>query len=287
MITSLLPGLRDLRAPLVAGSLVLVACLLFFGGHVDSVSTQGGRSDRLDDLVAWIGRPGLMIAALLAAYLVGSLLVALARWPVHYSNRVAIYNAYFMTPYKPNGFEERPLTVSWTIPVESLSEARDEVQSHFRRWPRLLPFSRGSIATLLVEYSRFAPHGVEGSDGLPLVGVLEETLSDGGRRLRQASVDLHSDFDRPQAEAELRDAVVLALPLAVVALLLNTSLSVPVEVVLVVAVGALLALLYRPSESARPDRQQPPARRARRSHDLGADSGPVALAGRVTSHGRW
>ena len=228
---------------------MLFTLVLVFGGQLDPASSAGGRSDRLDDLMSWIGRPGLVVAALLAAYVVGTLLVAAVRWPIRYSNRVAIYRAYFIQPYRPDSIEDWAYSpANWRVPVEALADARDAVQSRFNKWPTLFPFSRGSVAEVLVEYERWCDsHGARGDhvpEGLPVVRVLEETMNDGGRRLRLVSADLYSDHDRPQAEAELRDAIVLTLPFAVVAALFNTSLSLATELVLVAVLSILEAMLF-------------------------------------------
>ena len=91
------------------------------------------------------------------------------------------------------------------------------------------PFNRESLISLTVLLLTEAPPSqlfyigdVETSD--KLYDVLVESFDDGGRRLRLSSGDLHADFDKYQSEAELRDALVPTLPVAVIAVILNLSL---------------------------------------------------------------
>ncbi len=71
MLASLLPGLRDLRAPLTAGYLLLIASYLAF--HQEILAMAKAQHDVLQPLQAMVGPPGLLAAVTLTAYLVGVL----------------------------------------------------------------------------------------------------------------------------------------------------------------------------------------------------------------------
>ncbi len=78
-ITQLLPGLRDVRGPLIAGYLWLFAGWLLLAGHLPDRDAAGvyARSFEVGDV---LGRAGLAAAVSIAAYLLGSLLQAAMSW---------------------------------------------------------------------------------------------------------------------------------------------------------------------------------------------------------------
>jgi hypothetical protein len=247
VLASLLPGLRDLRAPLVAGTLLLFSVALFLTDSLDDASSASGRSNGLNDLVAWIGRPGLLAATLLASYLVGSILVGATRWVIRKLN----YRSIGVRCYRLHkvAVEEIP-TTSELEPGAATAVAIDVVRRRGRR--RLLDlffvFNRDSLISALALMLREASPGdvtaLRNSDSSSLVEVLSETYRDGGRRLRLVSGDLHADYDRLQSEAELRDAMISCVPVAVLAVLLNLSLSTTTEIAIGLVTAALVATLF-------------------------------------------
>jgi hypothetical protein len=76
VLASVLPGVRELRAPLVAGYLWLLLLWLVVGGRFPSADeSKPVALDRLYDLASVISAIGLAAAASIAAYLLGSLAV--------------------------------------------------------------------------------------------------------------------------------------------------------------------------------------------------------------------
>src|SRR5215218_958952 len=76
MLASILPGLRQLRAPLAAGYLWLVAAWLALAGLIpDPDQAPPGIFRDLYDLADSVGRPATVAAASFAAYLAGLLSV--------------------------------------------------------------------------------------------------------------------------------------------------------------------------------------------------------------------
>jgi len=81
MLASLLPGLRELRAPLVAGFLWLLALWLWVDLPARmEVEEQGGARAELLELGDAIGHPGLIAVVTLVAYFIGSLSEEARRW---------------------------------------------------------------------------------------------------------------------------------------------------------------------------------------------------------------
>jgi len=81
MLASLLPGLRELRGPLIAGFLWLVALWLWIDLPARmEVETQGGARAELVELADAIGRPGMIAIVTVGAYFIGSLSEEARRW---------------------------------------------------------------------------------------------------------------------------------------------------------------------------------------------------------------
>jgi hypothetical protein len=186
---------------------------LLLGGHISAVATETGRSDRLDDLLEWIGRPGLVTVALITAYLIGSIITAVTRGLIHQSNERVIGS---YPPLDREGDRQERLSI-------------------------MRPFSLLSVRSFAIELSN-VEH--EPTRLARLSELLLECYRDGERRLRLASVDLYGDYDRFQSEAELRDSLIVPLPLAIVAVLLNSSLALLTEVVIGVLVVLVLSVLF-------------------------------------------
>jgi hypothetical protein len=73
VLASLLPGLREIRAPLAAGYLWLVVAWLVFQDRVETGAAASGSVDALLTLKDELGTGGLTAAATFVAYLVGAL----------------------------------------------------------------------------------------------------------------------------------------------------------------------------------------------------------------------
>jgi hypothetical protein len=213
VLSSLLPGLRQLRAPLVSGALLLAAIALFVHSHFRGVTEKRGRSESLESRLEWIGRPGLVAAALLGSYLVGSVLTSSVR-----DLALAAYD-------------------------KSLLATAKALRT------RHLPYSAAATSRLLGELLRTGKEDPEVEaaifDSELQLKLWREGLTDGGRRLIVANAELFGDYDRLQSEAELRDALMVPIPLIVAAVFFNTDVGIGAMVGVAVVVLVLLAVLYR------------------------------------------
>jgi hypothetical protein len=256
VLASLLPGLRDLRAPFVSGVLILVSVALLAGGVVDDVTQRDSQSDRLGELVSWIGRPGVVAAASMAAYLVGSLAVTLVREATAYYNRTSIEDLGDASAVRPQlgDIDSDPDPVTGATPppwmvepmVVVLREFESET-SRLRRGFRLSLFRYDALVSFARSLSERRL-----LDRVDIESILTELLDSGPRRLRVANADLHADFDRLVSEAELRDVLLLPLPLTTIALLTNLALPVATEVLVLIAVAGLVLALF--AQARRHDR---------------------------------
>jgi hypothetical protein len=199
----LLPGVRDVRAPLVAGALLLVAAYLLLFDSADSVVTSSEVSPGLESLYELLGRNGLLAAAALVAYLVGTVFTRL------------------MTSMM------RGFTLS-LVPRVATVEFMEKAGPRWLHFCR--PFSRPSIR-------RITP--LCRTTGCDTAEVLTDIVVSGGKRLLSADKDLYMEYDRLRSEADLRVAVVApALLLAVV-----VAFQVPANALTEVASIGLVAVL--------------------------------------------
>jgi hypothetical protein len=74
LLTSVLPGLRELRTPLVTGYLWLVVTWVVVSNQVPRVRPTGAAQAALWDLGSMLGRPALIVGLTSIAYLVGALI---------------------------------------------------------------------------------------------------------------------------------------------------------------------------------------------------------------------
>lgn len=199
MLGILIPGVREVRAPLVAGTLLLVSAYLLLFDSADSVFAENRVSPGLQSMYDLLGRTGLLVAGAIVAYLVGTVLTRLVTRRVR-QRQVALVPKVAASSYL-------------TAPTK----------------PRLLafqaPFSRPSLTRIC----RLCQQR-----DVPAETVLGEIVLSGGKRLLAANRDLYSDYDRLQAEAEFRVAVVPP------ALLLSVAIALQVPAHPVVEMGAVL-----------------------------------------------
>jgi glyoxylase-like metal-dependent hydrolase (beta-lactamase superfamily II) len=204
MLTTVLPGLRELRAPLAAGYLWLTACWLIFGDMIPRRSDlHGGPIERVYRLAPTISDVGRAVAVSVAAYVVGSILI-------------------------------------------------DMQTSQQRRRPTLTTPDAAEVLVPLIYASadarawgeKAAPGGSDDSGRLARATLEQaqdwivhnrDVLK---TRLLDLSPALHSEVDRPDAEAAFRMA--LWPPLSVIALYLTITTS--VVWVLALAIPWALAL---------------------------------------------
>jgi hypothetical protein len=85
MLASLLPGLRELRAPLAAGYIWLLGLWLTLTAMPAQPDYSAGIYRQLTDLANWVGKPTVLVASAFVAYLIG----VLSNFVVGFINRGA------------------------------------------------------------------------------------------------------------------------------------------------------------------------------------------------------
>jgi hypothetical protein len=215
VITNLLPGLRDLRAPLVAGAILLSTLYLLLQGPVVRTYAEGRAGSSIEHLVENVGRSGWLVVASVTAYLLGSIFIS-ARTVV--SNR---------------------LIIRYVPLVTSRAYLYDRGPTRLER--SLAPFSRPSLRRLgLLKGDTYDPQMAE--------RVCVEIIFGAGKRLLVANELLYGEYDKLRAEAEFRDAVAVPIVPLAIACVLSLHVSLFVELVVVTAtvvVALVLALQAR------------------------------------------
>lgn len=190
LLANLLPGLRDVRAPLSTGCIWLLTLWLILEDRVPTPQRAHGVWASLYRLGDLIGPAGVLASGAFLAYLVGAMLAV----------RVVTVNA----REAPNAARFRSGGTALAPRVSRL--AYDDLVSFLQdqeRLPRPVP---GGTATTNPERER----GERLVAGLAVRDILGET-----RQLRTklliASYDLFNEYDRAVGEAEFRKNVAYAL----------------------------------------------------------------------------
>ena len=248
MLLNLLPGLRELRAPLAAGYLWLFAAWLAFDGDIPE---PAGASDFFDQFEA----VGAAAALTFAAYLIGSFLSDLFRF-VWYAARLVRIGPIFGSPTYPKGLAEddrlrerliriqasEPLSPEGAAALDELSK-RVVRRVHAEKWHdvdcRLFRDAGytvrgpgGGPKWLVGRRTPYEPRELRVQDpddpeqtlALHVAVALGDELDTARFRLLSEQKDLFHEVDRLSAEGEFRLAVTPPLAAAVATLAAGESL---------------------------------------------------------------
>jgi hypothetical protein len=176
MLSNILPGIREVRAPFVAGFITLVALYLILDERI-AILTGPSADNSIEAVRRLLGKSGRLAVAGIVTYLVGALIMQ------------AMKQIKYRTAYRLD---------SWVSKKYNISEYARKPRKDWSAMARLvIPFSRTSLARLLSKCD---------SDR-DLTNVVQfEIRRSGGKRLLVANKDLYLGYDRLQAEADLRRA---------------------------------------------------------------------------------
>jgi len=207
MLASLLPGIRELRAPFAAGVLLVAAVHLAAYPVLLDATNERSLSPGLNALVDLAGSKGLLAVLSVIAYLLGTLYLSVLKgvlWRLRLRTMSRFSN--------PKYIDSRP-----TLNSQALA-----------------PFTRPSLRRLFQKC---------GGDERVVRGVCIDIIVGGGKRLMVSSKDLYVEYDRLHSEVDFRDAV--ALPSVAIAVLVvsNTQWSVGLSALTIAAVSLAAATL--------------------------------------------
>ncbi|HEY8543715.1 MAG TPA: hypothetical protein VIL36_01660 [Acidimicrobiales bacterium] len=194
MLGLLLPGVREVRAALAAGTLLLLSAYLLLYEPADTVVAGDRVSPALRSLYDTLGRGGLLVAAAVAAYVVGAVVMRAV------TRRLRLFHAAFVDRVADPGYLDAPR----------------------KPWPThlLSPLSRPAMRRV---------RSLCEQRGVQFEAVLADIVLSGGKRLLGTNRDLYGDYDRLLSEGELRLAVSGPSVLLAVAVALQVPAPWPVE----------------------------------------------------------
>lgn len=262
MLTSLLPGIRDLRAPLAAGYLWLITLGLTLEPHVPDQAQATGLMASIYRLADGLSAVGLGVAASFVAYLIGSLSLALGTTPLRKlapqtlnPERAGFWNAI------PSGSLSGLMQVARETRerLEDLLSLSDtSLEAELKRWSepgiRLHRQTLWDRVTAFIRLRRRPHKPTRLTSNSPAPAPPEEEQEQilfralvvdldvvTTTRLLGKDPDLYSAIDRSRAEGEFRLAIIP--PLVMLGILVAVRLGGLVGgVVAVVAVGFAVGL---------------------------------------------
>jgi hypothetical protein len=216
MLASILPGIRDLRAPLVAGYTFLISLWLFIAPDGKPPSSDSGYG-LLYRLGQFTGRAGVVAAASVVAYFLGTLLQQAGRvFPAVWS-RVVLFRTRTLSDipregYAQLGYETSVRLIRWleSPPDFKVSEdygPSERLQIRARATKRFHSHLKGAAWDTGREFRRVI-------DDIPLISG----------RMRELAKERFDEFDKLRSEAEFREALTPAVLLLTVALCYRWSL---------------------------------------------------------------
>ncbi len=227
MLTALLPGLRELRAPLASGYVLLAALWVALDPSLPTapeLRDQNGPLASLYELEPYFGTVAVPVVVSIAAYLTGSIFVQFLTW--------------LLSPGLMRLLRARlqPLQVSPTNKAVRFVEKLllGEQGPSFRTTSEGLALLRARIA------ERDDDERAVDEATMSARGWLEANRTLVKMHLLDVNPALHSEVDRPDAEANFRTSLGSALIVFALALSLKTDAS--AWIIAMVVAGCLLAL---------------------------------------------
>lgn len=215
LLTSILPGLRDVRTPLACGYMWLVAAWLAFADHLPRTRPSAGMAASIWDLGGHLGKAAVLAAITFAAYLIGAVLEF---DPTRLWRSIGVPSASsVLQTIRFGGFEvefeelanqnrEKGADVaSNTVRADDANKEDEEsnanAQDDLERRVEEVNKKRESIERDLEALRE----DMSGSSGV-------ETMQALATKLQASNTELFGRYDRLQAEASLR--LNIAVPLA-------------------------------------------------------------------------
>ena len=219
MLPSLLPGLRELRAPLAAGYIWLFSVWLGLHSSLPKRAEAHGIVDAIYDLGDVISVLGLGVAISFIAYLLGAISQSMLDDPLRFAGRVL--RPALLLPGDPARFRELVAVSPPPLQNRTAEGFRGEISKSGLL--ALHAFLRG----LLQEKVGKASIRVQGTipDDLTMryvLGIFSEFRVVQTRLIGESN-ELFTQFDRFRAEAEFRRSMVVPLSVLVILVAVQTT----------------------------------------------------------------
>ncbi|MFG2994214.1 hypothetical protein ACGFZK_33795 [Streptomyces sp. NPDC048257] len=226
MLANLLPGIREIRAPLAAGYIWLITLWIISAEYIPKKGQAEGAWKSIYQLSAATGTAATLAAASFAAYLVGCLLEIRARSIVHWFTISewwwSLRHRLMGSPI--SGQLDDPRMLRWTenpntargVPAMDSLLMPDDSYTALRRPDWGSRASRSALIDLAIHIVRIRGRSV---NLLAAMGRFGDELDQLSIRLQARNSDLYGTYDRTVAEADFRvnvgfSASILATTLA-------------------------------------------------------------------------
>jgi hypothetical protein len=207
VLANVMPGLRELRAPLAAGYLWLVVAWLVFGGAVPTKDEVQEPLDRLYELEPVVSDLGRAVVASVAAYVIGSIVIDLqGRFGPAFGRLIERQRDNWplaTLTFPPAGrrvldsmFPESRVPPDFRQQMHEEAAWRDEARNEDERQT-----SQRNRAALVNQYWDNVRRNDQVRSWVQTNRAVTKT------RLLDLSEPLHSEVDRPDAEATFRMAL--------------------------------------------------------------------------------
>ncbi|MFD9629902.1 hypothetical protein [Streptomyces violascens] len=233
MLASLLPGIREIRAPLAAGYIWMITLWVIFSESIPKKNGAQGIWKTAYQLSSMVGVPATLAAITFAAYLFGCLLEIRARSIVHWFRfsewRWSFHQKILGNPLA--GQLDDPRMLNWTERPETIRGAAelhslilpDESFTYVRRPDWGSRASRSALIDLAIHIRRTGGREV---DLYSTMGRFGDELDQLPIRLQARNADLYGTYDRATAEADFRVNVGLSASILVAAVAAKSMLGV-------------------------------------------------------------
>ena len=218
MLTTLLPGLREVRSALVAGYMWFCASWLLVGHFWPDTLKKALLAEPAKKLLANFGTSGQVIAISIACLLIGEATSSAVQHTFFKVSRQ------YMANITPENFIELPFAGRFRDRFRPMS-----MRSINRVYARVIRGYQDRVAS--------SPNAIYDSTEANQLAIatLREVLFV-APRLILAKPELYIEHDRLRSESEFRDAIFFPLPALAVALALNVDVPLWVKVVGIAAI---------------------------------------------------
>jgi hypothetical protein len=233
MLANLLPGFREIRAPLAAGYIWLLTLWVGFSECIPEKESAQGVWGSLYHLSSIVGTAATLAGVSFVAYLVGCLLEVRARAIVHWFRFPewwwGVHQRILGNPL--SGQLDNPRMLQWTETSETsrgAAEPHSLIQPNESFTSLLSPewgsrASRSALIDLAIHIHQVGGRSVNLSS---VMGRFGDELDQLAIRLQARNIDLYGTYDRAVAEADLRVNVGFSASILVSAVAAKSNLEI-------------------------------------------------------------
>lgn len=240
MLTSILPGLRDLRVPLASGLLWLVVIWLFVYPMIPTKDEASGFGAEVYELFGALGGAALLGAVTFVAYILGIVFGKLSSLTKFAAGRLTSNKEALSRASDVQASERATKLVSQLhekgIPFELISNLLENSDTTEEAAHKLATLEKDMTHELRAEIAE--------SDVQKLTDRMFTEIPLVAARLLAKNKDLFDRYDRADAEANFRYAVIIPMTLIVLLVVIRTNLLATIPWLAVFIIVATLGFAF-------------------------------------------